>query len=398
MLFSIQYVNFSIAKFFKITFIIFLISFKSYGQLKISDYEYYKFPELTSNGIIIQKEYSNFLIKENTLYFLKFNQDSETEESLPIKLVIVSNFNVSEYSEVSNFQLFAKDSTVLDLISLYNSKINFSIIQNRLVLGSYNKLFIFDLIDGRYVLSKIIDNNKILCDEFVTVAVDNTIWCAGKVQPRMGIKGGIQISQVEFDNGKVIFDTFIENPYSVFFYYDKNYNYCTISDGYIHIAFPNTGAIFNFHIKSKTINILYDDYLEVSNDLINPLELLYKYGRSQKLMDTIDILSNSIGRVISFSSDGESMVFLTQNLLQKERFNFFLILNNRKFEIEIDDPKILSILLTNKFYYREKSKKIFCFSAYANKNYFQDNITQQDITDILSGKSLSVLGLYVFQL
>lgn len=283
------------------------------------------------------------------------------------------------------------------VLEKYHSNVSFVENDKFSVIVGYGIIYILKVtnsVDGQkvsYVLKDSILTTG--CSGEETVYLNkNKLLIIDKLQPKLVAEGGIKVSSFNLKTGKLRKENTFNNLSSMLFYYDENYSYSTVTRKYIYLYDVSDNSMIRMSHKFKNQKTIKLD-LPKSQKYFNSLN---QYIGTTKLMDTVQIISKSISRVINSTPMNEDVFFISQiSEGDSIRLKCEILKENGLIVTKEFPQSELKIMSQGRLLFYDD--KVYCLSAFGNINLLDESLTQDILMNAIYNEKPH-LGIYVFNL
>jgi len=353
--------------------------------------EFKSFNEIESETLFWFKDYTRPKLLVNNENSSVYFVDRFAGRTLNYTLV---SCDLNKLELEANLPKFPENLRTSDL-EKYHSNVSFLKNDKFSVIVGYGIIYVLKVInsvDGQkvsYVLKDSILTNG--CSGEETVFLNkNKLLIVDKLQPKLVAEGGIKVSSFNLKRGKLKKENTFNNLSSMLFYYDENYSYSAVTQKYIYLYDVSNNSMIRMSHKFKNQKTIKLD-LPKDQEYFNSLN---QYIGTTKLMDTVQIISKSISRVINSTPMNEGVFLISQ------------ISEDDSIRLKCEILKENGLIVTKEFLQSELKimsqgrllfydNKIYCLSAFGNINLLDESLTQNILMNAIYNEKPR-LGIYVF--
>jgi len=353
--------------------------------------EFKSFNEIESETLFWFKDYTRPKLLVNNENSSVYFVDRFAGRTLNYTLV---SCDLNKLELEANLPKFPENLRTSDL-EKYHSNVSFLKNDKFSVIVGYGIIYVLKVInsvDGQkvsYVLKDSILTNG--CSGEETVFLNkNKLLIVDKLQPKLVAEGGIKVSSFNLKRGKLKKENTFNNLSSMLFYYDENYSYSAVTQKYIYLYDVSNNSMIRMSHKFKNQKTIKLD-LPKGQEYFNSLN---QYIGTTKLMDTVQIISKSISRVINSTPMNEGVFLISQ------------ISEDDSIRLKCEILKENGLIVTKEFLQSELKimsqgrllfydNKIYCLSAFGNINLLDESLTQNILMNAIYNEKPR-LGIYVF--
>jgi hypothetical protein len=348
-------------------------------------------------SLIFDNEYSNVHNSKDDFVIIKLKNNSDDEEQEAIQLITISKktFQIRNVIRLTNFP-----NEFVTYVRNYNSRLFVHYSGKRLLIGTFQRLFVFKVNKNASVrLISDVKNDEFLCDEllFFDSQHKDEVVLAGKVQKRVGQKGGIKLIRYSLTKNEIVEKAMMLVDESIFFYFNSNYNYTTYSSDFIYSVNPCNNFIVRLNTSFRIIDssdFIFSNPHKKDPSQFQSLETLY--AGQIRLLDTVEKISQAMNRILHFSmSETLGIALVQESISDSITIVAYLITENRKVKRLEIDPSILRVMRQSKFIL--DNGKLYCFTSFGNINYLNNTLNETELYQKLL-REKPMLGMYVFSI